>query len=61
MQLPDIGEEGYLVDPNYWNEDIARVFAAPEAIELTPTIGMAFISSANITRNIRWCLMFDTL
>jgi len=36
MQLPDISEEGYLVDPHTWNEDIARVFAKQESIELTP-------------------------
>ena len=35
MQLPDIDEEGYLIDPNVWNEDIAKEFALQESIELT--------------------------
>ena len=36
MQLPDTSEEGYLIDPATWNEDIARTFATLESIELTP-------------------------
>ena len=36
MQLPYISEEGYLIDPATWNEDIARTFATLENIELTP-------------------------
>jgi len=32
---PDIDEEGYLIEPQEWNEEIARLFAAQENIELT--------------------------
>ena len=35
MQLPDMDEEGYLIDPNTWTEDIAREFADQEQIQLT--------------------------
>lgn len=35
MTLPAIDEEGYLIEPLDWNEDIARQFAAKENIELT--------------------------
>ena len=35
MQEPDIDEEGYLVNPEVWNEDIARMFAEEEGILLT--------------------------
>ena len=35
MQLPDIDEEEYLIDPNVWNQEIAREFAFQESIELT--------------------------
>lgn len=31
----NLGEEGYLLDPADWNEDIARTLAADEDIELT--------------------------
>jgi tRNA 2-thiouridine synthesizing protein E len=31
-----LDEEGYLVDPDAWNEDIARALAARESIDLTP-------------------------
>ena len=34
-QSPNTDEEGYLVDPQDWNEDIARQFAAQESIILT--------------------------
>ncbi len=34
MQLPEIDGEGYLIEPNLWNEDIAREFAQQENIEL---------------------------
>ena len=34
-QLPTTDDEGYLVDPQDWNEDIARQFAARENIQLT--------------------------
>ncbi len=35
MQLPDIDEEGYLIDPSTWNEEVAREFALKEDIQLT--------------------------
>ncbi len=35
MSLPDIDEEGYLIDPINWNEDVARQLAALENVELT--------------------------
>ncbi len=35
MQRPDIDDEGYLVNPETWNEDIAKEFASKEKIELT--------------------------
>ena len=34
-QTPGIDDEGYLIDPNDWNEDVARQFAAQENIKLT--------------------------
>lgn len=33
--MPNIDEEGYLVEPQEWSKDIARQFAAKENIELT--------------------------
>lgn len=35
MISPNIDEEGYLIEPQDWNEDIARQFAAQENISLT--------------------------
>ena len=35
MQLPDTDEEGYLIDPLAWNEEIAQEFASQESIQLT--------------------------
>lgn len=35
MSLPDIDEEGYLIDPVNWNEDVALQLAALENVELT--------------------------
>ena len=35
MDLPDVGDEGYLNDPNTWNVEIADEFARQENIELT--------------------------
>ena len=35
MQNPEVDEEGYLIEPAGWNEDIARMFARQENIELT--------------------------
>jgi tRNA 2-thiouridine synthesizing protein E len=35
MQLPDIDDEGYLVDPLTWTEEIANEFASQENIQLT--------------------------
>lgn len=32
---PSIDDEGYLIDPQDWNEDIARQFATEESISLT--------------------------
>jgi dissimilatory sulfite reductase related protein len=34
MQLPDTDEEGYLIDPLTWNEEIAQEFAGREEIQL---------------------------
>ncbi|MHB1216055.1 MAG: TusE/DsrC/DsvC family sulfur relay protein [Thiobacillus sp.] len=33
--LPERDAEGYLVEPADWNEDVARILAAEENIELT--------------------------
>jgi len=35
MQLPVIDDEGYLVDPLTWTEEIANEFAGQENIQLT--------------------------
>ncbi len=35
MQLPDTDEEGYLIDPLSWNEEIAVELALKEEIPLT--------------------------
>ena len=35
MQLPDTDDEGYLVDPSTWTEEIANEFASQENIQLT--------------------------
>ncbi len=35
-QTVQVDQEGYLIDPNQWNEEIARAIAAEEGIELTP-------------------------
>ena len=32
---PQLDEEGYLVEPEAWTEDVARMLAAREGIELT--------------------------
>jgi dissimilatory sulfite reductase related protein len=34
LDLPDLDEEGYLIDPNAWNEAIAVHLAETEGIEL---------------------------
>ena len=34
----DIDREGYLLDPSDWNEDVARVIAEKENIELTDDV-----------------------
>ena len=34
MQRPMIDDEGYLVDPLEWNEEIANEFASQESIQL---------------------------
>lgn len=33
--MPKFDEEGYLIDPHDWNEDLAREFALKENIQLT--------------------------
>ncbi len=35
LDLPPVDAEGYLVEPQDWNEDIARTLAKQENIELT--------------------------
>lgn len=35
MQLPDMDEEGYLIEPLTWNEEVAKYFATQESIQLT--------------------------
>jgi tRNA 2-thiouridine synthesizing protein E len=34
MDLPDIDEEGYLIDPQNWSEGLAQEFARQENIQL---------------------------
>jgi tRNA 2-thiouridine synthesizing protein E len=33
--MPKIDEEGYLIDPHDWNEDLAKEFALKENIQLS--------------------------
>lgn len=35
MELPNTDEEGYLIDPSAWTEEIANEFAGKENIQLT--------------------------
>lgn len=35
LEMLNLGEEGYLLDPAEWNEDVARTLAADEDIELS--------------------------
>jgi len=35
MQMPDVDDEGYLIDPLVWNEELADEFARQENIHLT--------------------------
>lgn len=35
IQMPEVDAEGYLIEPQDWNEDIARELARQENIELT--------------------------
>jgi len=35
MNMPDIDEEGYLIEPSTWNEEVAQHFASLENIALT--------------------------
>lgn len=35
MQLPDTDDEGYLIDPLTWDEEIAQELARQESIQLT--------------------------
>lgn len=32
----EVNEEGFLLDPNAWDDDLAAIFAAAIGIELTP-------------------------
>lgn len=35
MQMPDVDDEGYLIDPSIWSEALAQEFASQENIQLT--------------------------
>jgi tRNA 2-thiouridine synthesizing protein E len=35
MNMPDLDEEGYLIEPNDWNTEVAEEFARLENIQLT--------------------------
>lgn len=35
IRMPDLDEEGYLVEPQDWSEELAEVFALQENISLT--------------------------
>lgn len=35
MHMPDTDDEGYLIDPTAWSEEVAHAFASQEDIELT--------------------------
>lgn len=35
LELPPLDGEGYLIEPSDWNEEIARILASQEDIELT--------------------------
>ncbi|OGS72802.1 MAG: sulfite reductase subunit gamma [Gallionellales bacterium GWA2_60_142] len=35
MQMPDLDDEGYLIDPFTWSEALAQEFASQENIQLT--------------------------
>jgi tRNA 2-thiouridine synthesizing protein E len=35
MDLPDVDDEGYLIDPLAWNVEVAQEFARQEHIQLT--------------------------
>jgi TusE/DsrC/DsvC family sulfur relay protein len=35
MQSPNVDEEGYLIEPHDWSEDLAQEFARQENISLT--------------------------
>jgi tRNA 2-thiouridine synthesizing protein E len=33
--MPNIDDEGYLIEPEAWDEEVAKVFASQEGIQLT--------------------------
>ena len=35
MLVPEMDDEGYLIDPSDWNEDLAKEFALKESIQLS--------------------------
>ena len=35
MLAPEMDDEGYLIDPSDWNEDLAKEFALKESIQLS--------------------------
>jgi len=58
MQHPDVDEEGYLIEPATWSEDVAKAFAHQEDTSYLKIIGMRFTSCANIMLNIKSHPMF---
>ena len=40
MQETDIDDEGYLIEPNTWSEEIAKQFALQENIETMGVLGL---------------------
>jgi TusE/DsrC/DsvC family sulfur relay protein len=35
MEKPVVDDEGYLIEPETWNEEVAKLFASQENIQLT--------------------------
>lgn len=60
----DLDEEGYLVDPDAWTEDIGRALAAREGLELTDRhwavlrFMRAFYEERRIAPDARYVLKF---
>lgn len=51
-------EEGFLVNINDWNEELAGLVAKDEGIDMSPSTGKSSTSCANImpsTRSLRRC------